>query len=292
MDDLDSRKWHDLAANARWPMRSIYRLEARRMACREQQWLNRFDATLMVSQREADLVTDPHLRAKVHVIPPVLPGLSDCGDASPVSGTLPIVGFLGAMDYPPNVDAACWLARDIWPLVREQHPEARLSIVGRSPVPAVRDLGRDDSIVVTGTVPDVQRYLSAMRVHVAPLRVSRGVQIKVLTAMAAGRPCVVTSCVAEGLGAHNGRDLIVADTAPDLAAAVTHLLDNPEKAQALGQAGQRFVRQFDLNEVTGRIERLLAGGEAAQEPPLPDAGRLETKVERQPQREPALVGEG
>lgn len=291
MDDLDSRKWQELAANAHWPMSSIYRLEARRLAERERYWLARFDATLMVSQREADLVTEPQLRAKVHVIPPVLPGWPDCDDAAAVSFKPPVVGFLGAMDYPPNVDAACWLARDIWPLVLDRHPDARLFIVGRSPVPAVRDLGSDESIVVTGTVPDVRRYLSAMRVHVAPLRVARGVQIKVLTAMAAGRPCVVTSCVAEGLGAQNGRDLIVADTAADIAAAVVRLLDNPQQAQALGQAGQRFVRQFDLDEVVGRIERLLAGGEAAAEaPPLAGANRRETRVQKQPQREPALVG--
>jgi glycosyltransferase involved in cell wall biosynthesis len=109
------------------------------------------------------------------------------------------------MDYEPNIDAACWLAREIWPRVRRCCPKARLWIVGRSPTQTVRDLANDAGIIVTGTVPDVDDYFRQMRLHVAPLRIARGVQMKVLAGMATGCPCVVTSAVAEGIGAEAGR---------------------------------------------------------------------------------------
>lgn len=262
MDDLDSRKWAELGAGARWPMRRVYSTEARRLAEREQQWISRFDATLMVSRREADLVSAPALRAKVHVVPPILPGLHPENPITPVVETDPVVGFLGVMDYAPNVDAACWFAREIWPRVRRQCNDARFMIVGRSPAPAVRELTSDERVTVTGTVPSIDPYLAQMRVHVAPLRIARGVQIKVLTAMAAGRPCVVTSCVAEGLGARAGRDLLVADSPAVFAAAVIDLLEHPEKAQAIGRAGQAFVQRYDREQVIGRIENLLGGAVA------------------------------
>lgn len=283
MDDLDSRKWHELSTTAGWPGKLVYGTEARRLARREMEWLCRFDATIMVARREADLVSDPELRRKVHVIPPILPGMPTCdgsqadaapADAAPgflpVRATGPVIGFIGAMDYPPNVDAACWLAREIWPRVLHGRPDARLMLVGRSPGSDVRHLGTDDSIVVTGTVPDVNGYLSAMRVHVAPLRVSRGVQIKVVAAMAAGRPCVVTSRVAEGLSARAGRDLLVADSPAAFAAAVLDLLNKPDKAEAIGRAGQAFVRQFNPEKAIARVERLLAGS-AVPIPPVPGA---------------------
>lgn len=258
MDDLDSRKWAELARHGRLPSRLIYGTESRRLAAREREWIAAFDATLMVSEREAEAVADPGLRSRVHVVPPILPGVDGFENACPpVASTGLVVGFLGVMDYEPNVDAACWMAGEIWPRIRQECPGARLLIVGRSPTSAVRGLAQDPSIVVTGTVPKIDSYLAAMRVHVAPLRVSRGVQIKVLTAMAAGRPCVVTSAVAEGLGARAGRDLLVADSPAGFAAAVIDMLEHPDNAEQIGRAGQRFVNRFKPEQVIRQVESLL-----------------------------------
>lgn len=299
MDDLDSRKWHELSTTAGWSGKLVYGTEARRLARRELEWLSRFDATIMVARREADLVSDPELRRKVHVIPPILPGMTTCDGSQaeegvsgflPVSATGPVVGFIGAMDYPPNVDAACWLAREIWPRVLHGRPDARLMLVGRSPGSDVRYLGTDNSIVVTGTVPDVNSYLAAMRVHVAPLRVSRGVQIKVVAAMAAGRPCVVTSCVAEGLSARAGRDLLVADSPAAFAAAVLDLLNKPDKAEAIGRAGQAFVRKFNPEQAIAQVERLLAGS-AEPMPSVPGEVDLPAPAAA-PLHQGCAVGEG
>jgi sugar transferase (PEP-CTERM/EpsH1 system associated) len=267
MDDLDSCKWDELAAGARWPMRTVYGTEAARLARQELEWIEAFDATLMVSQREADLVTDPRLRDKVHVVPPVLPGMvagKPRTSARHELPTRPVVGFVGAMDYEPNIDAVRWFAQEIWPRVRRHRPDAQFWIVGRSPTKAVCDLARPGEIIVTGTVADVDEYVQSIRVHVAPLRVSRGVQIKVLSAMAAERPCVVTSGVAEGLGARPGRDLIAADSPGVFAQGVINLLENTEQAEALGQAGRLFLKRIDPNRVMRRVEGLLSGDEAPE----------------------------
>jgi sugar transferase (PEP-CTERM/EpsH1 system associated) len=275
MDDLDSRKWQDLARAARWPARILYGTEARRLARREWQWLSSFDTTLMVSRREADLVTDPELRRKVRVIPPILPDLPGSSrDLAPASQAGPVVGFVGAMDYPPNIDAACWLAAEIWPRVRRHCPTARLMIVGRSPSRAVRDLARIDGITVTGGVPAIHDHLEQMRLCVAPLRVSRGVQIKVLSAMSAGRPCVVTSTVADGLGARAPRDLVIADSPSVFAAAVIDLLEDPARAELIGRAGRRFLEGLDPDKTMARLETLLAGREETEADAAIDPGSL------------------
>lgn len=265
MDDLDSHKWLDLAGPAHWPTRLIYGTEARRLAVRELEWIDRFDATLMISKREADLVSDPRLRAKVQVFPPILPsvpGPTPLGSKSRKQNAAtakPVVGFVGAMDYEPNIDAACWLAREIWPRVRRCCPEAQLWIVGRSPTQPVRDLADDASIIVTGTVSDVDDYFRQMRVHVAPLRIARGVQMKVLAGMATGCPCVVTSAVAEGIGAEAGRDFLVADSSAMFAQCIINLLEHESRAQAVGRAGYAFLKRLRPEQAIAGLEVLLAG---------------------------------
>ncbi len=290
LDDFDSRKWDEYADRAAWPASRLYRTEARRLQRREREWIAAFDAGVVVSRREADLLDDPGLRRRLHVIEPTLsleippsPPLtlsnsSACANhAEGESGrrgegeitdrdavhlpTDPIVGFVGAMDYAPNVDAACWFAESIWPRVRRKCPDASWWVVGRSPTRAVRRLDDGRSIRVTGAVPGVEPYFERMRVHVAPLRMARGVQMKVLAAMAAGRPSVVTPCVAEGLDAEPDRDLVVADLPASFADAVADLLTNERRAARIARAGRDFVLNRSRSEQgLHRLEALLAGG--------------------------------
>ena len=106
----------------------------------------------------------------------------------------------GVMNYAPNVEGAVWLAREVWPIVRSARPDARLTLIGASPSAEVVALASDRTgVVVTGTVPDVRPYLWRAAVAAAPLQIARGIQNKVLEAVAAGLPCVVTPQVAEGL---------------------------------------------------------------------------------------------
>jgi sugar transferase (PEP-CTERM/EpsH1 system associated) len=264
LDDLDSRKWDDLADRARWPMNWIYRTEAERLARRESAWLGTFDASTVISECEAALIDDPELRSLVHVIGPSLPDdehhMNDCCPETCLLPDEPIVGFVGAMDYEPNVDAARWFHQCIWPDVLASRPDARWWIVGREPVRAIRRMADSDRVRVTGTVDEVEPYLARMRVMVAPLRVARGVQYKVLVAMRAGRPCIVTSCVAEGLGATPGRELVVADSAREFAAAVIGLLNDRDRAQSIANAGRAFASDPSRSESDlRRLEQLLTG---------------------------------
>lgn len=263
--DLDSRKWAESAPRASWPMTWVYREEGERLGRREREWMSAFDACVVCNQREADLVADASLRANLQVIETGASLELDAPFADrsakvdpPPLPARPVVGFVGAMDYPPNIEGACWFAEAVWPTIRRRRPDAEWWIVGRSPTQTVRDLDDGCSVRVTGTVPAVEPYLHKTRVNVAPLRLARGVQTKVLTAMAAGRPCVVTPCVAEGIGAEAGRELIVAEEAGGFAEAVLQLLENRGQAEAIGRAGREFVRRrYQPSRGLARLECLL-----------------------------------
>lgn len=271
MDDLDSRKWQELAGHAPWPYRLMYDTECRRLASRELEWIDRFDTTLMINKREVNLVADPRLRSKMRVFPPILPTVPGAAPSCVRSHKHDaarrelLVGFVGAMDYEPNIDAACWLAREIWPQVRKGCPAARLFIVGRSPTQAVRDLAADSSISVTGTVPDVGEYFRQMRVHVAPLRIARGVQMKVLAAMAAGCPSVVTSAVAEGIGGEGGREYLVADCSAMFAQCIINLLEHESRADAIGRAGHAFIKRLQPEQAIAGLESMLSGEQPSEQ---------------------------
>src|SRR5690606_6420194 len=141
-----------------------------------------------------------------------------------------------------NVDAVCWFAAEVLPILRRQWPTLRFHIVGRSPTPAVQALAAaEEGVVVSGTVPDVRPWLAHAAVVVAPLRIARGVQNKVLEAMAMGRPVVAASNCAAAIDAEPGRDLMTATTAQDYVAAIGLLLQDRALAGELGANGRRCV---------------------------------------------------
>ncbi len=150
----------------------------------------------------------------------------------------PLIVFTGQMDYRPNIDAVTWFARDILPRIRTQHPTARFAIVGRAPTPAVQALA-GDAVIVTGAVDDVRGWLAAADVCVAPLKLARGIQNKVLEAMAMARPVVASAAAAEGID-HAGTIRVAAD-ASEFAAQVRALLEAPADAADLGRAARAQV---------------------------------------------------
>jgi glycosyltransferase involved in cell wall biosynthesis len=119
--------------------------------------------------------------------------------------------FVGAMNYYPNVDAALWFARDVWPRVRSLFPECRLTLVGSDPVPEVLALRGTAGIEVTGTVRDVRPFYHHADIALAPLRMGGGTRLKILEAMAAGVPVISTAVGAEGLAVESERNILIAD---------------------------------------------------------------------------------
>ncbi|MCZ4303792.1 TIGR03087 family PEP-CTERM/XrtA system glycosyltransferase [Zoogloeaceae bacterium G21618-S1] len=242
--DVDSAKWTQYSASRRWPMSWLYRREGRLLERFEQRWAARADHVSFVTRAETDLFLQgvPQLGAKTMVVEngvdaeffsPVN------GGASPYEEAGPHLVFAGAMDYWPNIDAACWFANEVLPLVRVRHPLAHFHIVGMNPAPSVRALEALENVHVTGTVPDVRPYVHHADVVVAPLRVARGIQNKVLEAMAMARPVVVSNASATGLRGMVGQTHEEAETPDDYVVAIERCLE--PKASDMGLRARDLI---------------------------------------------------
>ncbi|MCU1385640.1 MAG: hypothetical protein JWL71_4337 [Acidobacteria bacterium] len=210
--DVDSEKWAALSRSAAAPRRWIYRREARYLRQFERRLARHAQATLVVNERERAAFDEIAPGADIRVVPNGV-DLEPLAPASPPDER-PRVVFCGVMNYAPNVEAVLWFAREVWPAIRRRRPDARFVVVGSEPTAAIRALASaDDGIDVTGTVPDVRRHLWDSAAAVAPLLTARGVQNKVLEAIAAGLPAVVTPPVFEGLPASVRPACRVADSA-------------------------------------------------------------------------------
>ena len=196
MVDVDSEKWRTLAG-AKGPMARIYGREARLLRDFERRAMTLASATTIVSEREQVLLSGI-APASTSVVVPNGIDLDAFRPAEPPAEA-PSVVFCGVFNYGPNAEGARWLASEVWPLVTRVIPGATLWLVGMHPTRAVRSLAEDPSVRVTGAVPDVQPFLWRSAVAAAPLHLARGTQNKVLEALAAGLPCVVTPQVMEGL---------------------------------------------------------------------------------------------
>lgn len=221
--DVDSRKWNELASTAAAPMNWIYRREAKSLSNFEARAARAAFATVVVNERERESLASIAPDARIEVVPSgVEVEYWQPHDDAPESND---VVFCGVMNYTPNEEAAIWLAREVWPLVLRMHPKARLKLVGSHPTRRVKGLASADSSVdVTGHVPDVRPFLWQAAVAAAPLHTARGIQNKVLEAVAAGLPTVVTSVVADGLPAEILRACSVANSATEFASALVRSL--------------------------------------------------------------------
>lgn len=242
--DVDSAKFAQYAEDGAGPMRWVWRREAVRLAAFEKATAARADICTFVSEAEAALF---RARTGLGNIRALSNGI-DFAFFDPAAdfprlgaaelGEGPILLFTGQMDYPPNVDAVIWFAREVLPLV----PRARFVIAGRAPAAEVRALA-SDRVAVTGSVPDIRSWLAAADLVVAPLRIARGIQNKVLEAMAMARAVVATPAAFEGIEAEPGRDLIVAAGAEAMAAEIARLLGDKAAREALGAHARALVTQ-------------------------------------------------
>ncbi|UZP67553.1 TIGR03087 family PEP-CTERM/XrtA system glycosyltransferase [Desulfovibrio mangrovi] len=240
--DVDSEKWRDYAASAGFPMRHVYGLEAALLRRYEQKIAARFHHVLFVSEDEAGVFRERVCAAEG------VSGLSNGVDMDTFAAMPPVrnhrMFFCGAMSYLPNVDAVEWFARSVFPLVREVLPDAEFFVVGSNPASRVQHLAAIDGVTVTGKVPDVRLYARDAALCVVPLRIARGLQNKVLEAMAMARPVVATPEAVTGIAGRANHDFVVerAD-AEAFSSAVLALLREPERAEAVGRNGRRVVEE-------------------------------------------------
>jgi sugar transferase (PEP-CTERM/EpsH1 system associated) len=257
--DVDSDKWRQYAEKKSGLARWIYRREAERLFAYDRRIANSFDHSLFVSEQEAGLFTSlaPETASRVSGVENGVDTayFHDSGDFhNPYPEGADVLVFTGAMDYWANVDAVTWFADEVFPGILGRVPTARFFVVGARPTEAVRALGRREGVTVTGAVKDIRPYLAHAKLAVAPLRIARGIQNKILEAMAMGKPVLASSAAMEGIEAGGLPAAVTAESPAEWCEAVASLLDRPA-----GAAGNReFVeRRYSWRNSLGRLDTLL-----------------------------------
>jgi sugar transferase (PEP-CTERM/EpsH1 system associated) len=261
MVDVDSAKWNAFAAAARFPKSWVFRREARCLAAFEARAVRAAFASTVVNERERDTLLTVSPGATVHIAPNGVDVEALAAPHPPAAEERVI--FTAVFDYAPNADGAVWFAREVWPRVRKARPAAQLTLAGSSPTAAVRRLADDPSIEVTGRVDDMRPYLWRSAIAVAPIFQSRGVQNKVLEAVAAGLPTVVTQTVGDGLPEQVMPACRIADTADAFAAAVIDLLSltpTARRREAARASLSSLGWPARLAPLVALIERAAASG--------------------------------
>lgn len=243
--DVDSAKWAQYAPEHRWPMSWLYRREGERLLAFEREVAARARQSFFVTPNETALFQScaPEVADRVSAISNGVNAEYFSRQEDSVSpfadGEVPVV-FTGAMDYWPNVDGVCWFVEQMLPELTQRCPGLRFYIVGRNPTAQVKALA-GPQVVVTGTVPDVRGYLQHAAAVVAPLRVARGIQNKILEAMAMEKPVVTVPSCADAIGAGFEFGVVRAATPHEFVQALDLLLQSPEQSADMGKAARQFV---------------------------------------------------
>ena len=245
--DVDSEKFAAYAKQAHGWRRWLFLLEARRVRASEARLARRADAVGFVSDDEVALFRKVVGSDAARIVTIANGVDAESFDPNkpwprPNWGKGPAFVFTGSMDYPPNVDAVIWFAEAILPSVRAAHRDVQFAIVGANPAPAVKALSQRPGVLVTGRVHEVQPYLAHAAAAVAPLRIARGIQNKVLEALSMGRPTIVSPYALTGIGAPETTPVIVADSAEEWIKACIGVLEDPAAATTLGERARPFVR--------------------------------------------------
>ncbi|MDE0963726.1 MAG: TIGR03087 family PEP-CTERM/XrtA system glycosyltransferase, partial [Candidatus Latescibacteria bacterium] len=266
--DFDSAKYAAYGAQGSGPMGWVNRREGRVLLDFERRVAARADICTFVSEAEAALFRAASGLGPDRIVPlengVALDYFDPAAPFPPVDhGDGPLLVFTGQMDYRPNVEAVDSFARQTLPAIRAVHPTARFAIVGRNPSKAVEALAARTGVIVTGGVPDVRGWLAAADIVVAPLRIARGIQNKVLEAMAMARPVVASPQAAEGIDAQDERHFLIAANPAEEAAKINALLADPARAAQAGLAARaRMEARYRWSATLADLPHLLFGPQA------------------------------
>ena len=246
--DVDSAKFESYANEGAGPMAWVNRREGRMLRAFERQVAERADYSLFVSEAEAQLFRQrsglDHQKVKA-----IGNGIDlDFYDpnkavAAELGNVGPLIIFTGQMDYRPNVEAVISFSKEVMPDIQKLHPRAQFAIVGRAPTADVARLDGQSGTIVVGSVDDIRCWLKAADIVVAPLRIARGIQNKVLEAMAMGKAVVASSAAAQGIEAVDGQHFQVAASPAEEAKRVCELLSDPQSANTLGYNAAALIRE-------------------------------------------------
>jgi polysaccharide biosynthesis protein PslH len=265
--DVDSAKFESYAGEGNSLMRWVHAREGKKLADFEAEIAQRADASLFVSEAEATLFRKRSGAKNVAVLGNGIDTVfydpaANYKKLHPVFPD-PLIAFTGQMDYRPNIEAVSDFARNALPAIREAHLETTFAIVGRNPTAAVLELSALPGVQVTGAVDDVRTWLAGADVVVAPLRIARGIQNKVLEAMAMAKPVVASKAAAEGIDAVDGEHLLVARDVSDEAAKVSALLSNTDERLRLGTAARAHVNgHYGWDAQLAPLDSLMEAGAA------------------------------
>ncbi len=267
--DVDSEKWQQYAATKRWPLSRLYRREARHLLAYEREVSQQFDGVTFVSSAEAELFSlrtqpaSPEQRkidffcngVDVDFFSPHRVYPNPYRDAA--AEKAPVLVFTGAMDYWPNIEAVQWFAARVLPALRARFQTLEFHVVGARPSTEVKKLAQLPGIKVSGTVPDIRPYLAHATLVVAPLRIARGIQNKVLEAMSMEKTIVATPQALEGIGARPGSEIVVADNAAGFIAALSALLEATTDHRIGVAARERVLQDYCWDSNLLRLDQVL-----------------------------------
>jgi polysaccharide biosynthesis protein PslH len=228
---------------------------------------------IAVSENDRSLMTRWVDGDRVTVVPTGVdlahyrPDPAECeskSDQNPLDASAPLITFVGAMDWEPNVDGVEYFCSEVWPSIKAEVPQARFRIVGRNPDRRVQkwasnstNANNDGSIEVTGRVPSIVEHLRQSAVVIVPLRIGGGTRLKIYEAMATAKAVVSTTVGAEGLDVHHGRDIILADDPRSFAQAVIMLLRDPELRRRYEKAAVETAARYDWPAIGERFSEVL-----------------------------------
>lgn len=266
--DLDSQKWQQFAQATLPPRSWVYQSECHRLLQYERHIAASFDRSLVCAPRECDDFRRLIPGADIECLPN---GVDlDYFQPQPKIVRQPLsMIFTGVMNYRPNVDGMIWFCTEVLPRIQAKHPGATLTICGAEPDRSVRALERHLGVQVTGAVADVRPWIAKSSVAVVPLRLARGIQNKLLEAMAMGVPAVATPAAAAGIDATAERDLLVAADSDEFTAAVLRLFDSPDLRDQIGRHGRKSVEgNYHWDVTLNRLDDIMT---QAAEPRLTPA---------------------